>query len=158
MFGTRVVAGIVAFLALLVACSDPVQPDPTPDTAATVEALVATRVAEAIPLAPLRSAEDYFDRGVASFDLGQYERAIQDFDEAIRLNPEFATAYYNRGLAYADLGQYERAIQDWDEAIRFNPEYAAAYNNRGVAYEIIGKQIEAERDFAKAKELGVEGP
>ena len=84
------------------------------------------------------------------------ERAIEDFDEAIRLNPEDADAYYNRGVAYGDLGQYEREIQDYDEAIRLNPEYAKAYYNRGVAYGRQGQQELADRDFAKAKSLGVE--
>ena len=35
---------------------------------------------------------------------------------------------------------------------------AEAYYNRGMAYEALGKTIEAERDFAKAKELGIEAP
>ena len=56
--------------------------------------------------------------------------AIDDYDEAIRLDPQFASAYYNRGLAYQRLGQSERAIKDFNEAIRLNPQYAAAYNNR----------------------------
>jgi len=50
------------------------------------------------------------------------------------------------------------AIQDFDEAIRLNPQNAGAYHNRGVAYGRIGKSIEEERDFAKAKELGIEAP
>ena len=55
--------------------------------------------------------------------------------------------------------QYEQAIQDLDEAIRLNPEDGRAYYNRGISYEEMGKTKEAERDFAKAKELGVEdGP
>ena len=53
-------------------------------------------------------------------DLGQHQRAIQDYDQAIRLNPRYAEAYNNRGIAYKNLGQHQRAIQDYDEAIRIN--------------------------------------
>ena len=65
--------------------------------------------------------------------------AIQDYDWAIRLNPEYWKAFYNRGIAYADLGQYERAIQDYDAAIPLNPEYAVAYYNRGFTYSPWGQ-------------------
>jgi len=69
-----------------------------------------------------------------------------------------AAALVDSGYEYNSLGQYERAIQDFDEAIRLNPQNAGAYHNRGVAYGRIGKSIEEERDFAKAKELGIEAP
>ena len=96
------------------------------------------------------------NRGFEYYKLGQYDRAIQDYDEAIRLDPQLAVVYNNRGLAYNELGQYERAIKDFGEAIRLDPKDADAYRNRGLTYEAIGKSEEAERDFAKAKELPYE--
>ena len=44
--------------------------------------------------------------------LGQYQRAIQDYDEAIRLDPQNAIAYYNRGFTYNNLGQSKEAERD----------------------------------------------
>ena len=49
-------------------------------------------------------------------DLGQYERAIQDYDEAIRLNPQNAKAYYNRGSAYGRIGKSIEAERDFAKA------------------------------------------
>ena len=46
---------------------------------------------------------------------------MQDYDEAIRLDPQDAVAYYNRGVAYKNLGQTERANQDFAQAIRLDP-------------------------------------
>ena len=69
---------------------------------------VTTRVAET-----KQEARTYLNRGVAYSNLGQYERAIQSYDEAIRLNPEYATVYYNRGLAYEALGNSIKAEQDF---------------------------------------------
>ena len=63
-------------------------------------------------------ADAFYSSGLAYYYDGQYQRAIEDWDEAIRLDPQYADAYYMRGEAYYDLGQYERAIQDYDEAIR----------------------------------------
>lgn len=55
--------------------------------------------------------------------MGWYQKAIVDYDEAIRLKPEFPEAYNNRGVAKRDLGQYQEAIADYDKAIELKPEF-----------------------------------
>ena len=54
----------------------------------------------------------YSNRGLASYNLGQYERAIQDYDQAIRLDPQNALAYYGRGLVYKELDKSTEAELD----------------------------------------------
>ncbi len=66
-------------------------------------------------------SEAYYNRGMVYVHFGQRDRAIKDFDEAIRLNPQSAMAYYARGFAHQKLGRMPRANQDFDEAIRINP-------------------------------------
>jgi tetratricopeptide (TPR) repeat protein len=92
-------------------------------------------------------ASIYFNRGVAYYGLKQYRRAIQEYTQAVRINPRFVAAYNNRGNVYRDLKQYRRAIQDYDEALRLNPKNADAYGNRGYVYTIIGQRQLAIRDF-----------
>jgi tetratricopeptide (TPR) repeat protein len=87
-------------------------------------------------------------------DIGQRERAIADYDEAIRLDPKYATAYYNRGVIYGDIGQRERAIADYDEAIRLDPTLAQAWFNKGAVYANIGRLQEALACFERAYQLG----
>ncbi len=48
--------------------------------------------------------------------MGDVQLAIEDFDEAIRLDPQYALAYFNRGLAYNAIGDVARANADFDRA------------------------------------------
>ena len=95
----------------------------------------------------------YYNRGNAYYSLGDYARAIEDHDEALRLDPGNALFYSNRGSAYDELGEYRRAIEDYDEALRINPGYLDAYNNRGVAYDHLGEYARAIEDFDQALRL-----
>jgi tetratricopeptide (TPR) repeat protein len=95
----------------------------------------------------------YVIRGEAYKDKGDYDRAIQDFNEAIHLNPNYEIAYYDRGNAYIDKNDYDRAIRDFDEAIHLNPNDANAYNNRGVAYHRKDDYARAVQDYNQAIRL-----
>ena len=64
----------------------------------------------------------------------EYDKAIADYTEAIRLDPKYARAYNNRGDAWYGKKEYDKAIADYTEAIRLDPEIAEAYNNRGNAW------------------------
>src|SRR5437763_11440898 len=76
----------------------------------------------------------YSNRGVEWKAKGDFAKAIADYDEAIKNDPQQPAAYNNRGIAYVAAGQYDKAIADYDEAIKINPQYASALNNRGLAY------------------------
>ena len=62
----------------------------------------------------------YHRRGSAYSALGQHQRAIEDYDKAIELNPDYAIAYNNRGLSFQELGQASRAREDFDRARLLN--------------------------------------
>jgi len=64
----------------------------------------------------------YDNRGVEYRKIGQYDRAIADYSEAIRLDPNYAKAFNNRGDAYRDKGEYDRATADYNQAIGLNPK------------------------------------
>jgi len=61
-------------------------------------------------------ANEFNERGMSRAKLGDFEGAIKDYDQAIRMNCNFAEAYYNRGIARTNLGDLEDAIEDYDEA------------------------------------------
>lgn len=95
-------------------------------------------------------ASAFNNRGSAYKDRGDYDRAIADFNQAIRLDPKDATAFSNRGMAYGRKGQYDRAIEDFDQAIRLDSKFAAAFNNRGKAYELKGQHDRAIENYSEA--------
>ena len=94
---------------------------------------------------------DHNNTGIKLSDDGRWEEAIAEYDEAIRLDLQFALAYNNRGGAYANLGEYQRAIEDFDEAIRLDLQYAVAYSNRGGAYANLGEYQRAMEDHNEAR-------
>ena len=59
-----------------------------------------------------------------------YDRAIEDYNRAIDLNPDHADAYSNRGLVCEIKGDYDRAIEDYNKAIELKPDLAEAYRGR----------------------------
>jgi tetratricopeptide (TPR) repeat protein len=92
----------------------------------------------------------FISRGSVHLSRRDYDRAIDDYSEAIRLDPKYAIGFNNRGLAYLRKGKLDRAIEDYDEAIRLNPAYALALANRATARRIKGRIDLAIEDSDKA--------
>lgn len=84
---------------------------------------------------------------------GDYDRAIKQYTEAIRLDPANTKYHRNRGMAYRKKGDHDRAIQDYTEAIRLDPSYTFAYRSRGLAHADKGDYDRAIADYTEAIRL-----
>ena len=82
-----------------------------------------------------------------------YDQAIENYNAALRLNPNYATVFNSRGNVYLDKKDYDRAIQDYDQAIGLSPNYAVAFYNRGLAYQNKKDQDRAIQDYDQAIRL-----
>ena len=59
----------------------------------------------------------YFNRGLAYQEKGEYDKAITEYNRAIKINPRLAMAHIDRGLVYREqLGNKEEACSDWKRA------------------------------------------
>ena len=74
------------------------------------------------------------NRGILYYNQQKWDLALDDYNQALALNPELADAYNNRGVLYANQQKWDLALADYHQALALNPEFADAYNNRGVLY------------------------
>jgi tetratricopeptide (TPR) repeat protein len=98
-------------------------------------------------------ARAFSNRGGAYLRERQYDRAIQDLDQAIRRDPNYAPAFQSRGTAYSLKGQNDRAIRDFNQAIRLDPKSATSFYARGGVYNVQGQYDRAIQDFDQAIRL-----
>lgn len=104
-------------------------------------------------LSPANLAAAYRNRGRAYNGKGQYDKAIADYTETIKLLPGDPVAYNNRGFAYNKKGQRNKAVADATKAIEIKPDYAYAYSNRCWAYQKLGQRTKAIADCRRALKL-----
>ena len=76
---------------------------------------------EAIRLAPANPS-GYFNRGSSYFQLGDLEKAIEDFSTVIRLSPEDETAYYWRGISFEEVGRVTEATSDYQKFLELSQD------------------------------------
>lgn len=105
------------------------------------------------PDATAADAKTYVQFGIANGSKGDINGAIAAFNQAIQIDPKFATAYYGRGHAYMLKKETAAAISDFDKAIELDPTIAAAFYDRGTMKGKSGDFDAAVSDFKKTIEL-----
>jgi tetratricopeptide (TPR) repeat protein len=111
-------------------------------------------------------AQPHFRLGIIYTERGMTEEAIAEYEEAIRLDPDYPKSYLNLGAVLSETGDIDRAKQAFRTAIRLDPAYAAARINlamlleRTEQYDSALAQVDTvlDRDSANAtalKERGV---
>lgn len=82
----------------------------------------------------LITPQDYFTQGDFEYETGNCQNAIDKYNQAIIMNPQYAEAYNNRAYTYMRLKNYPAALSDLDNAINIRPDYVHALMNRGDIY------------------------
>jgi len=101
----------------------------------------------------------YNNRGVILKEQKQdLIKAMDDYNAAVKLHPEYVGAYYNRGILREQQGDFAEAIADFSIVIRLDPRQAEAYNNRGGLRNSQGDSAGAMEDFNTAIRLAPHSP
>ncbi len=118
-----------------------------------------TRVIDDAGETPARRAVAYDNRGyivlTADDDPARFDRAIADFNAAIRLDPRNANAVNDRGVAYEFMKDYDRALADYGKAIDLAGGDTWPYYNRGYVYFLKGEYDRALADYNEALAIDV---
>jgi tetratricopeptide (TPR) repeat protein len=80
------------------------------------------------------SDQAWYNLGISYSDTKQHPQAINAYQQALRINPEYAKAWANLGITYSDTQQYLQAIDAYQQALRIKPELVNAWGNLGIAY------------------------
>lgn len=87
--------------------------------------------------------KDELEKANEYYNSGDFKKAIQSYDEHLKMKPADEIALYNRGRAYEELGLYDKAIKDFLKVIEIAPTNIGAY----LSY---GKQFYREKDYDNA--------
>ena len=98
-------------------------------------------------------AEDWFEQGRCLGNLKREEEALESYDKAIALDPNYAGAWNNRGNRLLDLKRFQEALESYDQAIELDPNYAGAWNNRGNVLSDLNRKQEALESYDQALAL-----
>ncbi len=89
-------------------------------------------------------------RGVAYFELKRYEDARLDYEQAVRLKPDFYKPHYNLGRNAIAQQNWPQALENFSAAIKLAPDTADCYFNRGNVYYELNQFPQALKDFSQA--------
>ena len=88
--------------------------------------------------------------GLALCRRGRSAEGIAQYEEALRIKPDYAEAYYNLGAALQQVGKLPEAIGQYEQALRINPNYAEAHNNLGIVLSQVGRFAESIAQYEQA--------
>ena len=106
-------------------------------------------------LALVADASAYDGRGIANLMKNLPEKALEDFDQAIKLDGNMGEAYNNRAWTYYKNGRTKEALTDANRAVALLPEKAYVWDTRAHINEALGNRKQALEDFQKA--VGIDG-
>lgn len=92
----------------------------------------------------------FANRADAYFAQGDKQRALDDYNEAVKLAPRNAELYYNRGVFYAAQPDDDAALRDFDTAMDLNPKLVPVLRQRAKIYQARGNLGGALADFSAA--------
>lgn len=100
-----------------------------------------------------KDEEFFFDEGMLLFDMGNFERAIVEFNRSTRVNPSYVRAWKQKASAYAQLENFKKALECIEKALELNPGDEDAVYNKALILQQSGDDIGAEKCFEATRKV-----
>lgn len=97
----------------------------------------------------------YHNRGIEYAQLKMYPEAIQDYEKAISIYPEYSYAFNDRGASFFETGRYSEALKDFERASELNPRYSRPYLGLARTYEALGNQDASRKNYEELCTRGI---
>ncbi len=120
---TTILTVLLAVALLLAACGSPSSPTPSAD------------------------AQIHLQAGRDALEAQDYRRAVNELEQAVRLDPNLGEAHFRLGNAYLQLKEYAKAEASFRNALKIDPNDANSHANLGVTLYALDRLTEAEAEF-----------
>jgi tetratricopeptide (TPR) repeat protein len=103
-------------------------------------------------------AERLYAQGLAQMSRDDYARAVQFFERATQIDPDYAEAWYQAGYSYGMMGKHNEALRASRQAARVRPEWAETFVNIGASSFALGQFKDAAEAYRQAAKLDSTNP
>ena len=105
-------------------------------------------------LEPIVNLDSLIDKGNESYDRGEYDNALANYEKVLRVQPSNQYGLYNKALVFYAQKNFRKSISLTRYCIEINPDFAVAYFLLGDDYKFIDQRDSALYFFEQAYELG----
>jgi tetratricopeptide (TPR) repeat protein len=95
----------------------------------------------------------YYQGNFALYALGESDQAIELYQRALKIDPNFVLARYDLAVTYRGLGEVDKAIEEYEKVLKINPKFPEALSNLGGQYFRKGDVKQAVAHFRRAIEV-----
>jgi protein involved in polysaccharide export with SLBB domain len=124
----------------------PSDPSATPDDSR--ETVSNTSLSDAV-----LTARRYYESGIASYNSGKLDQAIEAFKQASKSEPDNAQSHYMLGMAYAKSKAFKEAADSFKRAAQLKPEWPDAHFRYGMMSYVLGKKTQSAQEYSKLVKL-----
>jgi Flp pilus assembly protein TadD len=101
-----------------------------------------------------QQAQKHYKKGFEFHNQGSLDQAIEEYQEALKLNPSYAEVYMNLGAIYVSKKDYDQAVQQFKKVVELNHFNAKAHYNLGMVYVYNGEKEKAEEELKILRSFG----
>ena len=105
-----------------------------------------------------QKAIDLYSQGIDESKKENFKKAIEYFEKALKIDPEFAFAWDNLGVSYRELNNYDKALESYEKSLEIDPKGITPLQNIAVVYQYKKEYQKAIETYKKLAEIDINNP